>query len=77
MDMIFNYLPDVFSYQSLRHHNYENSWLGETTNQGELTQFLNTLSTLRHHSKLLRYSGHMVRSRTKVKLLNFLHSHTI
>lgn len=34
MDMIFNYLPDVFSYQSLRHHNYENSWLSETTNQG-------------------------------------------
>jgi hypothetical protein len=42
MDMIFNYLPDVFSYQSLRHYNYENSWLSETENQGELTQFWNT-----------------------------------
>jgi len=40
MDMFFNYLPDVFTYQSLRNHNYGNSWFGEfgeTTNEGELT----------------------------------------
>ena len=37
MDMVFNYLPDVFSYQLLRNHNYSNSWVGETTNEGELT----------------------------------------
>ena len=34
MDMVFNYLPDVFA---LRTHNYSNSWFGETTNEGELT----------------------------------------
>jgi len=37
MDMVFNYLPDVFSYQSLRNQNYSNSWFGETTDEGELT----------------------------------------
>ncbi|XP_021939945.1 uncharacterized protein LOC110839758 isoform X2 [Zootermopsis nevadensis] len=37
MDMVFNYLPDVF-YQSLRHHNYENSWLNETTNEDRKTR---------------------------------------
>ncbi|XP_069697569.1 uncharacterized protein [Periplaneta americana] len=33
MDMVFNYLPDVFSYNSLRHNNYENSWLNESANK--------------------------------------------
>jgi hypothetical protein len=37
MDMAFNYLPDVFSYQSVRNHNYGNSWFGETTSEGELS----------------------------------------
>jgi len=37
MDLFFNYLPDVFSYQSLRNHNYSNSWFGETTNEGNTT----------------------------------------
>lgn len=44
MDMVFNYLPDVF-YQSLRHHNYENSWLNETTNEGKLTQLFSKQNT--------------------------------
>ena len=34
MDMVFNYLPDVFSYQSTRHFNYENNWINDTTNRG-------------------------------------------
>ncbi|PSN43448.1 hypothetical protein C0J52_02648 [Blattella germanica] len=33
MDMVFNYLPDVFSYQSMRHLNYENNWLQDGTNK--------------------------------------------
>nr|AGM32550.1 hypothetical protein [Coptotermes formosanus] len=36
MDMVFNYLPDVFCYQSVRNHNYGNSWLNETTNEGNI-----------------------------------------
>lgn len=33
MDMVFNYLPDVFSYNSLRHYNYENSGFNESANK--------------------------------------------
>ncbi|KAJ9595967.1 hypothetical protein L9F63_012860 [Diploptera punctata] len=39
MDMVFNYLPDVFSYQSTRHYNYENNWLNDTTNRDSRVQY--------------------------------------
>ena len=45
MDMVFNYLTDVFSYQSVRNYNYGNSWYDETTNEGELKCNTQTTAT--------------------------------
>jgi hypothetical protein len=60
MDMVFNYLPDVFCYQSVRNHNYGNSWLNETTNEGELKYNTQTTATSFQGAQLLGGGGGIV-----------------